>query len=139
MNIIKNKIFKSHNPKTIDNEKKAKSLDTIKKEAMLSLYKKARSLDDNQKEFESIKENFSNSKTGEKYCLFINYAYNPKIPEQKTLNLSYTDNEDEYNISTTILRGNKQDILDFLGDERNVSLINSTINQLKQKIQTSFS
>lgn len=112
-NINTNTNYKGH--------KMEKTMDDMAKEAAIKLYKKGRLEISEEGKFDTFYESFTDK--GEKYLLYVSPSMDKDTPNERALSVAY-EIEDEGNmISIVLKRGNKQEILDYLGNEKNLGEI----------------
>ncbi len=83
--------------------------------------------------FDDIKMSLNKDDEGESFLsveTFEDYEANKFI---NNLKISYEPNDKDFKISMRIMKGSKQEILDYLGNENNLSEIKSLMNELKQR------
>ncbi len=84
--------------------------------------------------FEPVSVEYKDLKTEDVYSLTVLTGYNKKIPEQRALRASYKlSDKDSSFYYMNIKRGTKQEILDYLGDERNLGEIKGYLSTLKER------
>lgn len=109
----------------------------LKKELVENLYKKARQMVPQEgigiSEFEPVTEEYIDSDTKDIYFLSVQSGYDKKEPELKVLRASYQLSKDAPVYYMNIIRGSKQDILDFLGNENNIGKIKGFLSILKER------
>ena len=70
----------------------------------------------------------------DKYRIYATTYYNSDDNKfHNSLKLTYTNDDMQTIISCTLKRGSKQDILDYLGNEKNINSINSYMLDLKEE------
>ena len=121
MNIENNKTADVTQPVSIKNNQRETQEEATKKAAKNLFIKARRELTPNGDE--KIIEPFSFE--GRNYILYIIPSEDKKNPERKTLSVAYLIEEEGDMASMALARGTKQEILDYLGDERNLAEIMS--------------
>ena len=109
----------------------------LKRELVENLYKKARQEVPKEgigiKDFEPVTEKYIDSDTEDVYSLSIQSGYDKEAPESKVLRASYQLSEDAPVYYMNVIRGSKQDILDYLGNENNIGKIKGFLSILKER------
>ena len=100
------------------------------KNAVVELYKKIRREVPQSGSFQPLIETFEKDKR--KYALFIQPSPNKKTPNDKELILAYIS-EENGDITITLKRGTKQDILEYAGNEKNINEIMSFADFLYER------
>ncbi len=126
MNIENNKSIEINQPATTKKTPKKTQEEATKKAAKNLFIKTRRELTPNGKE--KIIEPFSFE--GRNYILYIIPSEDKKNPERKTLSVAYLIEKEGDMAAMALARGTKQEILDYLGDERNLAEIMSFANHL---------
>ena len=101
-----------------------KSMKDIAKEAANKLYTKSRLEITQEGKFNTIYECFVDK--NDKYILYVSPSADKNSPDERVLSVAYEIEEEENMISMVLKRGNKQEILDFLGNEKNIPKILSS-------------
>ena len=107
-----------------------KTLEQKQLEAMRNLYKKACNEIPSESVFQDINEEYKNA--DETFVLSITPGYNKNIPEELELKIGLLTRDDSHVLNIGLLTGTKQEIMDFLGNEKNSSLISANIERLKE-------
>ena len=107
-----------------------KTLEQKQLEAMRNLYKRACNEISSDANFKDINEEYKN--TDETFVLSITPAYNKNAPEELELKAGLLTRDDSHILNIELLTGTKQEILDYLGNEKNSSLISANIERLKE-------
>ena len=109
----------------------------FKKELVANLYKKARQDVPKEgigiNEFEPVTAKYKDADTEDVYSLSVQAGYDKEAPELKVLRASYQLSKDAPVYYMNIIRGSKQDILDFLGNENNIGKIKGFLSILKER------
>ena len=101
--------------------KMEKSMKDMAKEATNKLYNRSRSEITQEGKFDPFYESFTHE--GKKYLLFVSPSADKNYPKERILSVAY-EIEDEGNMMSIVLkRGDKQEILDYLGNEKNLNEI----------------
>ncbi len=109
----------------------------FKKELVENLYKKARQEvpqdGNNINEFDPVSVKYTDPRTEDIYYVSVQAGYDKEAPELKVLRASYQLSKDEPVYYMNIIRGSKQDILDYLGNENNLGKIKGCLSVLKER------
>ena len=95
------------------------------------MYKRACSELPQAGQFKAIIENFEDE--GKKYILYIDSTESEKNPSEKGLYVAYVIEDEGNMISMPLKNGDKQAILEYLGNEKNLSEIMSFCDFLYEK------
>lgn len=107
-----------------------KTLEQKQLDAMRNLYKKACNEIPAEPDFKDINEEYANF--DETYVLSIAPGYNKEKPEELELKVGLLTRDNSHILHTGLLIGSKQEIIDFLGNEKNSTLISANIKHLKK-------
>lgn len=101
------------------------------KNSFTKMYKRACSELPQAGQFKAIIENFEDE--GKKYILYIDSTESEKNPNEKGLYVAYVIEDEGNIISMPLKNGDKQAILEYLGNEKNLSEIMSFCDFLYEK------
>lgn len=109
----------------------------FKRELVESLYKKARQEVPKEgmgiNEFEPVTVKYKDADTEDVYSLSVQSAYDKEAPDSKVLRAIYQLSEDGPVYYMNVIRGSKQDILDYLGNENNLGKVKGCLSILKER------
>lgn len=125
----------NNNKINLKGNKMEKTLFQAEKEAVKQMYDIVRRDVPSDSEFSEIHHRFEDPKTNETYILTVAPSYNDKNPDEKSLQLAYLNKETSYKRMLNLLWGSKQDILDYLGNEKNLDEISIYMKSLKVKAE----
>ncbi len=108
-----------------------------KKELVENLYKKTRQEVPQDGlgiiKFKPVSVEYKDLKTEDIYSLAVLPGYNKDNPEQRALRACYKLSDEDSTFYMNIKRGTKREILDYLGDERNLGKIKGHFSILKER------
>ena len=84
-------------------------------------------------DFDDIKMQLKEDDEGEYNILVHTFLNNRTNEYTNCLNVSYTPNDKDFELSMNLMDGTKQEILDFLGNESNINRIESYMDSLKRR------
>ncbi len=109
----------------------------FKQELIRSLYKKVRQEVPQDgigiSEFAPVSVNYKDSVTEDIYSFVVQSGYNKNNPEERVLKACYQLSDDAPIFYMNIQRGSKQEILEYLGNERNSGKIKGYLSTLRER------
>lgn len=135
MNVDKSFFKYQNNVNFSQGEVKApKSFDDIQKEAVDKLKTRAQREVCEWGNFSDVIEEYENPKNKNTYTIYITPCPNPEKPKTRLLEMGLQIPGTGRMFSTGILRGTKEEILDFLNDEKNMAQISGYAKMLAKRL-----
>lgn len=131
MGIVKNfKLNNVFNSKMPEKTNEA-TLNSAQKTAIKKLFERTRREVPENGRFDDVIEYFCDPKTEEKYSIAVCHVRMRQNPDERQLELAYILPNSPNELSGIIMHGEKQEVLDFLGNEANFEEINDVLECLK--------